>query len=62
MAARFKQDAGEDWQDWDGWWAGEGHGRESILCRDGTVASNMNDLEEDEEPMVHLGFQGHLRD
>ena len=50
---RFKEDAGEDWQDWDGWWAGEGHGRESIFCRDGTVASNMNDLEEDEEPMVH---------
>ena len=36
---RFKEDAGEDWQDWDGWWAGEGHGRESIFCRDGTVAS-----------------------
>ena len=50
---RFKEDAGEDWQDWDGWWAGEGHGRESIFCRDGTVASNLNDLEEDEEPMSH---------
>ena len=25
--SEFKEDAGEDWQDWDGWWAGSRQGK-----------------------------------
>ena len=51
---RFKEDAGEEWQAWDGWWSAGGHGRPSIFDRFGTVTSGgWVDNKDDEEPMEH---------
>jgi hypothetical protein len=58
---RFKEDAGEEWQAWDGWWSAGGHGRPSIFDRFGTVTSGgWVDNKDDEEPMEH--HWGYARD